>query len=332
MEPKFESKYTRTKELFTSYYLTHFFSPLNIALFLSGICLYVEILIFSYNIVYVFLMAVFLAVFALRFITCFANSKLVIKRDMEMNGGLPVEACVTLNDEKLDLTTPLSTLTFEYKNIKRIVENKKLIVLVTKANSAIVLPKDSFTLGTPDALLPFLEQKGIHRKKNVLKLIIFTVLLCLVVFLGSLLIFKNCFLPVIEKAESEQAELEYQQAIEKYEKDLNDTLAKTYDEYRLLDYFNVKNGETVVDVLCVVKTNDTIDILSYRNYGGELRCEKLFDVSEYGKKEYMDLGHYSGGTLEIISCYTEADLPDTYTLKREIDLGDRKLLLGITLK
>ncbi len=238
-----------------------------------------------------------------------------------------MEICVTATDTQISSKSGHGDFSAEYSSIDKIVKTKKLFVLITKAKAAIAIPKDSFTVGTPEEFELFLKEKNVHNSKYVFKWIMTALLLlCVIVMLAA------SFLQYNYLKEKEQAELEYQQAIEKYEKDLNDTLAKTYDEYRLLDYFNVKNGETVVDVLCVVKAEDSIDILSYRDYGGELRCEKLFDVSEYGKKGYMDLDHYSGGTLEIISCYTEADLPDTYTIKREIDLGDRKLLLGITLK
>ena len=165
MEILFENSYVRNKKLAKElYWYIYYQRPVHIVInIIMILCFFAQILLLIWkpylsNIGYLmFIMLYFLLCF-LRYI---ANVKAMIKRDKEIHGSeISVTAIVT--DEYIQWTASNGSVNkLEYPNIKYAKKTKKLILLRSKAGLIYIFSRDSFSIGTEDAFLLFLKDKGI---------------------------------------------------------------------------------------------------------------------------------------------------------------------------
>ena len=91
------------------------------------------------------------------------NTKLTYNRFREQNSGQEITHIVRFFDSNITLTNPLTnnTLNYNYSTVKKIIESKNLIMLLTEAKAYIALEKTKFTIGNQNDLILFIRSKGI---------------------------------------------------------------------------------------------------------------------------------------------------------------------------
>jgi len=167
MEILFKNNYTRTKELAKEFYgYLLFGSPLSIVLNILMVVALVEgIIVTALNnlegitwTVIIFFLIVY------RVYTYFYAVKMMIKRDLEVNGKeIEIEITVT-NEHIMSVSTRKDENMLEYGNITKVFQTKNLILVKTKAKLVHIFRKDSFTVGNKDDFIVFLKDKGITVK------------------------------------------------------------------------------------------------------------------------------------------------------------------------
>lgn len=171
MQTLFENRFTCDKNLYKEIWQYSCFRTLS-----SLVRLLVFAVVFVLNLLLFFfwsadgfaralnLVAALLALFAaLLFVLDYLkNVRLSIRRDKETLGK--EKAVEVLAGEEL-LQTKASdgtSLRVEYRKIKKAARTKSLILLITKANQVIALPKETFSKGSHEKFTVFLMDLGIR--------------------------------------------------------------------------------------------------------------------------------------------------------------------------
>lgn len=164
MQILFENKYTRDKELARDLYgYMYFRRPIMIVLdIMFALCLligiYNSIMAGVVNWVYILWPIVYYAIAVWLYSM---NVRAVIKRDLESHGK-PVEEIVTVSEDKIRLSQSTGAeYHLNYCDIKKVVQTKKYIYLLSKAKLIYSVKRDAFTIGDAATFLAFLKTKGL---------------------------------------------------------------------------------------------------------------------------------------------------------------------------
>lgn len=160
MEPLFENKYNRTKEDYKELYIRKYITNPFVIFACIVLIAYLIYGIVSkyYNAVYI--SVVFLIAFFILFLKRFRLAKINYSRILEVNNGKEVEVITTAFDDKLICDSSLGNhLELSYDKVKKTFTTKNLIAVVTNSKLAYILRKDSFTKGTPDEFIAFINSK-----------------------------------------------------------------------------------------------------------------------------------------------------------------------------
>ena len=86
------------------------------------------------------------------------------KQMEEITGGKPVTVTVRVSDAGIEYLSSARTdaTTLPFDEIKRTVETKNLLGLMSKSKVMYPMAKSGFTKGTPEELKQFLKEKGIR--------------------------------------------------------------------------------------------------------------------------------------------------------------------------
>ena len=77
----------------------------------------------------------------------------------------PIDVEVRITEEKIIQSQSTgSEFTLDFVDIKKIVKTKKFIYLWSKTNMLYSLKNDGFTVGSADAFITFLNEKGLKCK------------------------------------------------------------------------------------------------------------------------------------------------------------------------
>ncbi len=93
-----------------------------------------------------------------------------------------------------------------------------------------------------------------------------------------------------EQDEAEQQRRASNPALVEYERDLSHALLKHYDRAEVIKYFDIKNGEEHIDMLCLINADDRLDLASIVTYDG-------------------------GETLDLIPLIKNIQIPNDYSVK-----------------
>ena len=163
MEPKFENRYIRTEEMIKEWYKAFFFKrPIFIVIscffVLSFIVVIVSYLIPYWTSQYAGLYVIFGPVFWIITVLRYKKTlKIYAMRDEEISSGKPIEISLSVFDDRIDVCheTLGNKVPYDLSIVKRVMETKNLISLVTKSNLIIVFKKDGFTKGTAEEFMEF---------------------------------------------------------------------------------------------------------------------------------------------------------------------------------
>ncbi len=171
MEVLFKNTYTRDKKLITEYCRHAMYkSPSTIVgycliAFLIVDCVFMVMLQKSVEwlTIYAFIIAVFgIAVIAWQ---CRRSIKLILRRDLEVNHGKPMDITVIVTNDGIGIRNDTAEQTISFDSVKKkVYQSKNLIYLTTNAKLAIIFDKNSFEIGSAEELLAFLRAKGFKIK------------------------------------------------------------------------------------------------------------------------------------------------------------------------
>lgn len=164
MEPLFQNRYVRDKDTAKALYgYLVFRRPISIVMH----CLQAFIfLLFLTNWILrkdtTFFLLLFLVVlyYLMRILLYFNMTKNLLKRDKELNKGMPVEVQVDVTEEGIIGRTATSVNEIPYTSIKKVYRTKKMFLLQTNAKLVIDLPVATFTKGTAEDFAAYLRGKG----------------------------------------------------------------------------------------------------------------------------------------------------------------------------
>ena len=164
MDILFENKHTRDREWSREIFRYFYFKKPMMVLFDVVFVLYFLYGIYSsiisktiYWVIIItpivwFLVVIFLYV---------RNRDVHFERNLEMHGK-EIEVTVTVTDKTVSQSLSTgSEVHLDYSNIKKAVQTKDYIFLITKTNLLYSFKKDSFTVGNADDFLAFLKNKGV---------------------------------------------------------------------------------------------------------------------------------------------------------------------------
>ncbi len=169
MEPKFECKYTRTEKIMQEFFGYSLFLKtssmiINILLALFFIWGIIQLIVspLPFNEKITFIAAIVVSAFALLFkiFVCFHNAKKFIRRDMEVNNCVMKDIDLKVYDDQICQATQSSNVDLDFNKIKKVIQTKNLILLMTYTELCLVFEKNSFTIGTSDEFLEFIRSKG----------------------------------------------------------------------------------------------------------------------------------------------------------------------------
>ena len=163
MQTLFENKVTQNRDMAKEVYRYHCFRRpfivfLNILIFIDFVfTLYCTITDkFRADIVLVLVPVYFL----LEILMYFRLVNLMVKRSAEIHGG-PISAEMNVTDEYIEQTASTGGVAkLEYSNVKKVIQTKNYILLLSKARYYYIFSKTGFTSGTPDEFVAFLKNKG----------------------------------------------------------------------------------------------------------------------------------------------------------------------------
>ena len=167
MQPLFECRFADDKEWAKDIYgLIHLRRPL---LWVADAVLLVCFLFGIYTAVvwqyvdYLLLIGAPMMV-SVRFVLYGIQTKLVIKRQVEMYGKTVENVWTVTDDEMTASMSSGAEYHVHYADVKRAVQTKKFVYLWSKTRTVYSFKKDGFTVGTADEFIEFLKSKGIRVK------------------------------------------------------------------------------------------------------------------------------------------------------------------------
>lgn len=161
MEPLFENKYTMTKAVLREFYWKagHYL----IICILSCIAILCGALIAAFDDQpgRFFLLIWVLVFTALMVLLFFIMVNLTYKRMAEQAPCKPFQAYYSFYDDKIigGFVDSETRTSLDYSTVKKTIVSKNLIILKTRANVGYILRRDSFTLGTEEAFMAFINGK-----------------------------------------------------------------------------------------------------------------------------------------------------------------------------
>jgi len=161
----FESQITYTKEVMNTLFKAWFFKSklwliflLPIAPIIVGIVMIIESGDFTALALGISLEIIMLLIIFIRYKV---NSKYNYARACEQNNGQEVTNTVQFFDDKILITNNLTgnRINYDYSFVKKIVDDKQLILLLTKAKISIIIDKTLFVVGNAEGLIAFVKTK-----------------------------------------------------------------------------------------------------------------------------------------------------------------------------
>ena len=167
MEVLFENSYVRNKQLAKEIYRYLYFQRVWLIISYSLLLLsfLANILLWIFEGTYSLFVLIFVPLlFSLRFYSYFRSVQMMEKRDCEIHGKeITVETIVT--SEYIQNTVSTGSVNkLEIGKIKKAVQTKNQILLITEAKLLYICPKDKFTKGNAEDFIKFLKDKGIKVK------------------------------------------------------------------------------------------------------------------------------------------------------------------------
>ena len=166
MDSLFENNYTRTlaitKELYRYWsFKRPFLVVFDILFGLFFVYHIIEYVVYHYS--YNLIMSIYAPLFfLLQFYLYHRAAKTVIKRDMEIMNGRFMNIKIIATDQLIqNISSTGSISKVPYFKIEKVIQTKNLILLRSEAKLIYMLPKNSFTKGTPEEFIAFLRQKGL---------------------------------------------------------------------------------------------------------------------------------------------------------------------------
>ncbi len=165
MEILFENSYTRDKEWVQD--------ATRWAFFRRPVLIVSDLILLLYFIMGIYEMAVnrvvyvywFLIPLALIGVTLFRYKRTVtlsLKRDIEMHGK-EIDVTSVVTDEHICYKHSSGTeYTLHYSDIKKVVQAKKYIYLISKSKTVYSFKKEGFSVGTAQQFICFIKSKGIR--------------------------------------------------------------------------------------------------------------------------------------------------------------------------
>lgn len=165
---EFNSTYTlsyKTYKDFSNGYLATKRSNI-IILFLIVVVLILNIIFKHYESVILFCLVFIILTLIYKII---GRDKNTYRRSKSLNNGEEVEVNVTIDSEKITLTSTNNVSSYDFNQVIGIVENNNLLILKLKYNMGIILNKDTLTGGTKEELVDYLLLmcKNIKKKKVI---------------------------------------------------------------------------------------------------------------------------------------------------------------------
>lgn len=168
MEVLFENCYVRNKKLAKElYWYIYFQRPLSVVInIVLTLCFLAQLLLYIWDpcqsdMTYLLFTPVYFLVCLLRYAV---NVRTMVKRDKEIHGS-EISVSTIITDEYIQSTISNGGVNkLEYQNIKYAKKTKNLILLLSKAGLIYITQRDAFSVGTEDAFLMFLRDKGIKIK------------------------------------------------------------------------------------------------------------------------------------------------------------------------
>ncbi len=165
MESLFENRHIADKQMLKDLYRYVFFlrKPVIVCYAVLFFCLIVDVIqwIYAKNSFaltgMVFLVPLFFLFMILRY-NHVVNT--TIKRNIELHGKEVSVKTDVYNDFFQITSSTGSVYKIDFYNIEKVMQTKKLILLMSKEKQIFVLSKDGFTKGTPHEFLAFLKRKG----------------------------------------------------------------------------------------------------------------------------------------------------------------------------
>lgn len=167
MDILFENSYTRNKELLKEIYCYHYFKrkSMIVALVALFICFVTNVLLAffgdAHNLELIILLPLFFA-----FHIYLYNFQIIttLKRDKEVQGKEIVVQTIVTDDFIQNTSSTGAINKLEFNKIKKAVQTKNLILLMSDAKLFYIFRKDTFTKGNKDDFISFLKYKGIKIK------------------------------------------------------------------------------------------------------------------------------------------------------------------------
>ncbi len=164
MEPIFQNRYVRDKDTVKALYRFILFkSPSAIAI---QILLALDFLLilsewtFRNDTTLILFLLLIPFYYLMRILAYFNMTNNLIRRDKEVNKGMPVEVQIDVTEDSLIGTTSAGVNEIPFTSVKKVYRTKKMILLKTKAKQVFLLRADSFTKGTAEDFAAFLRSKG----------------------------------------------------------------------------------------------------------------------------------------------------------------------------
>lgn len=168
IELLFENRYYVTKNIFSEFLKSIVLKRLRICgVILAVVCLYIAYL----NImrerntfeILVFIVMFFFSI-AIYFLH-FKVSKDMMKNTLAVHNGIIPESIFRFGEDTITLEEGKVFMEFNYNQIRRIYELKKLYVMMIGKQNGIIIRKDSFSVGTFHKFKEFIERKCRKIKK-----------------------------------------------------------------------------------------------------------------------------------------------------------------------
>lgn len=164
MEVLFENRYVRNEAMMKEYLRrSHLCNPIAIAVYIvTAIHLVTELLIWvRWGFALSPVDLIYLLFPVALYVGYRRTLKLILNRDLEVNGGKPVEVLVTVTETGISGQTQVDAPEILYSSMKKVRQTRNLIIIYTKSRLALLVPKYGFTKGTAEELLQFLRAKGL---------------------------------------------------------------------------------------------------------------------------------------------------------------------------
>jgi hypothetical protein len=167
MDVLFENTYVRDKALAKEFY-GYYYLKRKLQVFLQimlCICFLANLILAILDLPYSVLVLITVpAWFLIHFVSYFSGVNAMVKRDREICGD-DLKVTVIVTEDGLQIAGSVGgEIKIGFDKVKDVIQTKNLILVRSKARLVYILRKDSFSIGTKEALQSFLKDKGITIK------------------------------------------------------------------------------------------------------------------------------------------------------------------------